>query len=525
MSLRFCMFTGICVVLALPFQVGDAATQDNLAECRLASTDSFSFKQCIGLQHQLSETLLVDIENRWREYLALESTQSVANGPSELVGELDPGADTSGTGNTNTNSPPDAIVPDDASDAVNKSGDPASVGKIIAIVNDETVSGSDSEGEVINISNQALLETDFPILESNSSVDLSISAQRARFETLAELYRQFRDQRCTWEASLYGADQLDLYITACNTRLNEERAKSFSQQLSEKRASDVNGLFFSGFYIEDDIGGIFQSCDRRQEWRITGDSVLLADIATRFDTIARDNLEMAYLEVRGDLGQKTDVSGLSGSLQVRSLNLLRAIDEADCSSTPTNTEINPPVPEELLSEANDVDSPGADNEAFSKPVPSDITVDALGASGFLYGYFANWVAACAVEQDSVCMAQADSGLSGQGDWRLVVDRSLEGQWRVKLIPTISDATIGRAINIEIDGSTASSRPVSSGGTAVQAEVGISLATGEPARLLVNQMRNGQNLSLSWSLPTEIGSELRFSLVGITRALDFFNQNR
>ena len=96
---------------------------------------------------------------------------------------------------------------------------------------------------------------------------------------------------------------------------------------------------------------------------------------------------------------------------------------------------------------------------------------------------------------------------------------------MKLIPTISDTTIGRAINIEIDGAIASSRPVSSGGTTVQVGVGLSLATGDSARQLVNQMRNGQNLSLSWSLPTEIGSELGFSLVGITRALDFFDQNR
>lgn len=525
MSVRFCMFTGICFVLALTFRAGEAATQDNLAECRSASTDSFSFKQCIGLQHQVSETLLADIENSWREYLALESNQVVADGPSKLVDEVDSGAGTSGIGKTNNSSASTTTVPDAVSDAESKNADPSSVGKIIAIVNDETVSGSDSEGEVINISNQALLETEFPILDSNSSVDLSIEAQRARFEELADLYRQFRDQRCTWEASLYGADQVDLYITACNAWLNEERAQSFSQQLSEKRASDANGLFFSGFYIEDNIGGIFQSCDRRQEWRITGDSVLLADIATRFDTIARDNLEMAYLEVRGDLGQKTDVSGLSGSLQVRSLNLLRAIDEADCSFGQANTEINLPASEELLAEVDDVDSAGSDNQIFSNPVPNDITVDALGASGFLYGYFANWVAACAVEQDSVCMAQADSGFSGQSDWRLVVDRSLEGQWRVKLIPTISDTTIGRAINIEIDGAIASSRPVSSGGTTVQVGVGLSLATGDSARQLVNQMRNGQNLSLSWSLPTEIGSELGFSLVGITRALDFFDQNR
>ena len=161
MSVRFCMFTGICFVLALTFRAGEAATQDNLAECRLASTDSFSFKQCIGLQHQVSETLLADIENSWREYLALESNQVVADGPSKLVDEVDSGAGTSGIGKTNNSSASTTTVPDAVSDAESKNADPSSVGKIIAIVNDETVSGSDSEGEVINISNQALLEPIF----------------------------------------------------------------------------------------------------------------------------------------------------------------------------------------------------------------------------------------------------------------------------------------------------------------------------------------------------------------------------
>ena len=84
--------------------------------------------------------------------------------------------------------------------------------------------------------------------------------------------------------------------------------------------------------------------------------------------------------------------------------------------------------------------------------------------------------------------------------------------------------IGRAIGINIDGVEVSARPVPKEGVAVKAEVGITLAEGDAALTLINRMRGGQLLSLGWSLPTEIGTELNFSLSGVTRALEFFDQN-
>jgi len=339
--------------------------------------------------------------------------------------------------------------------------------KIIGDSGVETEPGS----TVINITNETLLETDFPVLVREDVPDISVVAQRDRFDQLAEHYRIYRDQRCDWESGLFGADRVDVYTTACGAWLNQQRAQSLSVQLSEKRALDANGTFYRGFYIEDADGGIYQSCDRRQEWRMTGDGDILDEIATRYAAIDRDNLEMAYLELRGDRHSASGDSGISGTLRVRS-----------------------------------------------------VTVDSLGASGFLYGYFSNWVSACAVDQSSVCMAQADSGLSGLGEWRLVVDRSLQRQWKVQLIPTISDTVIGRAIGINIDGVEVSARPVPKEGVAVKAEVGITLAEGDAALTLINRMRGGQLLSLGWSLPTEIGTELNFSLSGVTRALEFFDQN-
>ncbi len=514
-------FTGICVVLALPFQLCIAGTQDNLEECRSASTDNFSFKECVGLQHQASETLLAGIENSWREYLMEQEQSTPGTGAATIAESEAPGVGTDNDASLGAQAAMSSATNPDNSDgnSVITGG-----GKVIAIVSDDTVVRSDSSNEVVNISNQALLESDFPALAGDNEADVSLQAQRQRFEILADLYRQYRDERCTWEGGLYGADRVNVYITACNAWLNQQRARVISMQLSEKRANDANGTFFSGFYIEDGVGGIFQSCDRRQEWRITGESDVVAEIALRYDSIARDNLEMAYLEMRGDFLQQRIDPGFSGTLQVRSLNLLRAIDEADCITVQTAERSDPVAGGNVPGDVDAVNSGLLDSQSIASPAPDDITVDALGASGFLYGYFENWVSACAVDQNSVCMAQADSGYSGQGEWRLVVDRSLEGRWRVKLIPTISDTTIGRSISIDIDGLIAGSHPVSSSGTTVKAQVGLTLAQGESARLLVNQMLNGQRLSLTWSLPSEIGNELSFSLVGVTRALAFFDQN-
>jgi hypothetical protein len=487
-------FVLLLLVLLVPLRNIDATTLDNLAECRSASTDNFSFRECVGLQHQASETLLTAIERSWRDYL-----DSALPGSSDSEDSEDRSQGASGNSKEELNAA-DTEVAD----------------KIIGDSGVETEPGS----TVINITNETLLETDFPVLVREDVPDISVVAQRDRFDQLAEHYRIYRDQRCDWESGLFGADRVDVYTTACGAWLNQQRAQSLSVQLSEKRALDANGTFYRGFYIEDADGGIYQSCDRRQEWRMTGDGDILDEIATRYAAIDRDNLEMAYLELRGDRHSASGDSGISGTLRVRSVNLLRAIDEADCSARPV--VVSRLAVNERAGGEQTEDEVGA--PADSSVAPDDVTVDSLGASGFLYGYFSNWVSACAVDQSSVCMAQADSGLSGLGEWRLVVDRSLQRQWKVQLIPTISDTVIGRAIGINIDGVEVSARPVPKEGVAVKAEVGITLAEGDAALTLINRMRGGQLLSLGWSLPTEIGTELNFSLSGVTRALEFFDQN-
>ena len=81
--------------LLAPLPDSAATTLDNLAECRSASTDNFSFRECVGLQHQASETLLSAIENSWREYLESAVTPGADNNGNE---DRTPGA----SGNSET---------------------------------------------------------------------------------------------------------------------------------------------------------------------------------------------------------------------------------------------------------------------------------------------------------------------------------------------------------------------------------------------------------------------------------------
>ena len=530
---HFFCFVGIGLPVVLSGRPAFATTLDLLAECRSSSTDNFSYRECVGVQHKASELLLKEIEDSWREYLVVQiaELESEANGSGEVATD-------SSTGNNSGTQ--QSIASQDAAEQTTANQTTAnqtptnetvaSDNRVIAIVSDETVADSDSQSKVINTSDQTPPDWADPLLVDEKEGDTSPAAQLDRFEKLPVLFRQYRDQLCAWESRQYRSNRVDVYVTACRAWHNEQRTRSMRLQLSEKRASDINGTFFSGFYIEDDQGGIFQSCDRRREWRIDGDLTVLEELSIRYDAIVRDNLEMAYLEVRGDYDQGgVSGVGITGSLTIRSINLLRTIDESDCSAAHTTdlvafndeskNDVAIEVPPTESADTAFIDEPG-----FTDPAATDdITVDALGDAGFLYGYFSSWISACAVEQTSVCMTQADAEFSTQGEWRLVIDRSLEGQWRVKLLPTISATTIGRAVILSIDGAVVRSRPVSGDVTTITTEVGVTLAQGESAMVLINQMRSGRNLTLSWNIPLEIGNELNFSLLGISGALDFFDQ--
>ena len=91
------------------------------------------------------------------------------------------------------------------------------------------------------------------------------------------------------------------------------------------------------------------------------------------------------------------------------------------------------------------------SEAPVVNLQSAATVDDYASAGFLYGYFNYWLSACSVTENSVCSAESEALFASDGDWKLRVDRSLEGDWRVQLIATSDDEVIEKDLKLMIDG--------------------------------------------------------------------------
>jgi len=157
-------------------------------------------------------------------------------------------------------------------------------------------------------------------------------------------------------------------------------------------------------------------------------------------------------------------------------------------------------------------------------VQSAATVDDFASAGFLYGYFNDWLSACSVTENSVCSAETDARFASDGEWQLRVDRSIEGDWRVQLVPVTDNEVIEQNLKLEVDGEeiyVASTFPEPMHLTLKQ---GVNIAIGEAARELIMRMRSGTETRFEWLDETGVMSELKFSLAGVTRALEFFDQS-
>jgi len=153
------------------------------------------------------------------------------------------------------------------------------------------------------------------------------------------------------------------------------------------------------------------------------------------------------------------------------------------------------------------------------------TVDNFASSGFLYGYFNDWLTACAITENSVCSAETNAQFASDGDWRLRVDRSLEGDWRIFLIPTTEDQVIEKQLTMKINDAEVfldKTYPLSMLLPINQGQV---LADGELAREVIAKLRLGRELRLQWFDETDVMSELTFSLQGVTSALEYFDNKQ
>ncbi len=473
-----------------------------IAECRQQSLDHTGFVECLKLLLEQSETALDGIEEKWRTAL-LVAVQALET--ENTVQAADPQAD--------------SVKDPEKTELALVDSLPQPDEGVIAIVSGQTLDADVAANDafVINVDEEN---------SSNVSAPAEVPAipgpeqQAQGFALMPSLYRQYRDQRCQWQASLAGADRLSPYYQACVIALNRDRTLLLRRLLVEKRASDIAGESFRGYFVQTASGGNFQSCERRQDWWVTGSDDVIEALMRRYDDITSENLEMVYIELRGRAAGAVSSgpgSDFVGSVDVSEISLMRPILDHDCG----------PLQEAGVQVATDEMTLADGDEEFIDDAPAEtasgnaVTIDDLGDAGFLYGYFSNWRSACAIDKLTVCQAQAQAFYSTEDAWIVSVDRSSNGRWRVRLVPTTENHVIDGLVQIIVDDSEISA--LNKAATQVEVNRGFVVAEGSGARRLLGQMRRGQLLDFKWTGSDQKAASLSFSLQGITRALEYFDQ--
>jgi len=483
-------------------RAADSATEQLIIGCSEGAGDERTIAECITLLFEQAEASLTRVEERWQRSLQAEA---------EAVGN-------------------DALTESDfrsaASEGADSTTNASADSNVIAIVNDTALqSGISTDGSrVINIDEDS---------ESNpggSGPDNSDSGQTTeafesevdkteRFGFLPALFRTYRDQHCAWQASQFGGDRTQLQYQACIASLTERRARELTRLLAVQRSIVKSGRSFSGYYVKTDNGALFQACDRRTDWWVTGTDSVLSALDRRYNDIEAQSIQVTpllYIEFSGNLTRAPGVGAgadYDAAIAVRDIGLLRPVSVQDCAAGNRG-------PQTFTGVDGAVESGGSDT--FQSDAA---TVDNFASSGFLYGYFNDWQAACAVTENSVCSAETDAEFASDGGWRLRVDRSLEGDWRIFLIPTTDDQVIEKQLTMKINDSEVfldKTYPLS---MRLPVNQGRALADGELARELIAKFREGRELRLQWFDETDVMSELTFSLQGVTRALEYFDNKQ
>lgn len=472
---RACLLAAVCFLIpGTGLQAADAAIDRIIAECAI---DAGSLAECVKLNLEQAEATLRSVEDSWQNLLLEQGLQSTDEETRNPESEQDPTQDKSSN--------------------------------IIAIVNDVALQTGVSTGAnpVINVDRSGDAEDPAEEELFDTSVDLE-----ERFGFLPALFRSYRDQQCAWQSSMFGNDRTHLYYQACLAALTKARSQELTHYLAVQRSRARSGQFFRGFYTKIETGALFQSCDRSTNWWVTGAESVLAALDRQFLDIKSQSLtngDLLYAEVRGEVGKASEgpAANFSSALSVHSIGILRPVAHTDCEYRE--------LPGQNLYTALESDAQSAEQSTVA-------TVDDYASSGFLYGYFNFWIAACSVTENSVCSAETEAQFASDGDWQLRIDRSLEGDWRIKLVPTTDDQLIEKQLTLQINGSDVFLNTDYPQPMQLALNQGVEIANGELARELVGKLKLGRELRLQWFNDADVMSELKFSLLGVTRALDYFD---
>jgi len=480
-------------------RAADAATDQIIISCSSDASDEQTIAECITLQAEQTEASLERVEESWRRFLQAQA---------ESANEDNAGDSESGGSEIVING---TTTADKTSDNSN----------VITITNDTALkSGIEIEGSrVINIDGDGEPEADEsgtpqPLEAFDSEVDIN-----ERFGFLPALFRSYRDQHCAWQAAQFGADRIQLHYQACVASLTGNRTRELLRLLALQRSISKSGRGYSGYYVKTDNGALFQACDRKTDWWVTGTDSVLSALDRRYNDIEAQSIQSAgplYIEFSGNVtGAPGEGAGADydAAIAVRKIGLLRPVSVQDCAAN--NNSVQTVAGVESAPDFTGTDISQSDAA----------TVDNYASSGFLYGYFSDWQSACAITENSVCSAETNVQFASDGDWRLRVDRSLEGDWRIFLIPTTDDQVIEKQLTMKINDSEVFLDKTYPRAMSLPVNQGQALADGELARELIAKFRQGRELRLQWFDEADVMSELTFSLQGVTRALEYFDNKQ
>jgi len=465
-----------------------------IAECSAGSFDEAAIFECVTQKFEQAEASLRRTEQSWQRVLQEQT------------------------------STPEVQKKVEATSTADNQGSSS----VIAIVNDTAIQSGIATGgaRVINVDKDSEINEEKGQETFDTSVQLS-----ERFGFLPALFRSYRDQHCAWQSTLFGEDRVRLHYLACLTSLTLNRTNDLTRSLALRRAINKHGRSYSGYYVKTDEGALFQACNRKTDWWVTGSDSVLSALSRRYldinaqRTVAGDLL---YAEVSGGV-VSAPVSGsgadYESALFISNIGLLRPVAEQDCSGNFNSGNLYSGNVSSYSAQGV-VQTAGLQAANSVEGLQSDAaTVDDYASSGFLYGYFNDWLTACAVTETSVCSAETEAQFASDGDWQLRVDRSLEGDWRILLIPTTDDQLIEKQLTMQINGAEVYLDRVFDRPLQLALNQGRTIADGELARELIVKLRQGRELRLEWFDDSDVMSELKFSLLGVTRALEYFDHSK
>ena len=353
---------------------------------------------------------------------------------------------------------------------------------------------------------------------SAESDDQSANSQLDQLLATSVAYREYRNQHCDFVAFGLDEDSMPVAGGACRVSMDRERANQLRATLIEQRASAASGKFYRGYYLQVNGAGLFQSCDQRQDWSVSASDDLQQRLAARYDELTVEALEMVYVELRGKVSAAENAS-VSSDIQINELNLIRPVLETDCqSSAAVVSATTASAPTEFPADdafTDDVQDTAAADDA------TDITIDELGGAGFVYGYFGLWTSMCAAESQLICKAQSDDTFSTEGDWQLIVDRSADNNWRVRVAPLTDSHVVSSQVQVNVDSAALFSVPAAD--DQILLGNALTLASGNRALQLLNTMRDGASIELSWNTAEQSSATVMFSLSGVRLALQYFDE--